>query len=59
MYDLHGRLVRTVTLVVRDGRAEAALDAVDHHGDPLPTGVYLVRVITPSGPVTGRVAYVR
>ena len=58
IHDLTGRRVRSVVMEMIDGRGTVDLDAVDRAGAPLPGGTYLVRAATPSGPVTGRVAYV-
>jgi hypothetical protein len=58
IFDLTGRRLRSVMVEMIDGRGTVNLDAVDQAGAPLPAGAYLVRAATPSGPVTGRVAYV-
>jgi len=59
IFDLTGRRVGTVDLTLVGGRGEGVWSAIDAHGAPLPTGVYLARAVGDATVPTCRVAYVK
>ena len=60
IYDTGGRLVRRLPQGHRGpGRQIAVWNGRDDRGDLLPTGVYLARVLTPSGSTARRLALLR
>jgi hypothetical protein len=61
IFDLHGRLVRTLTDTPRlpAGEQEVRIDGRGERGEVLPSGVYFYRVISPDGTITGRFAILK
>jgi hypothetical protein len=57
LYDIHGRLVRTLfrDAPMQAGRHDLVIEARDEGGRALSSGVYFMRVIAPDGALTGRV----
>jgi len=59
LYDLVGRGLGTLEMMMHAGRGETVWTAEGADGAPLPTGVYLARALLPEGPVSIRLAYVK
>ncbi len=61
MFDLQGRLVRTLMekVTLPAGLHEVRIDGRGQRGQTLPSGVYLYRVETTGGALTGRVAILK
>ncbi len=61
VFDIQGRLVRTLTVDQSSGPGEHALrfDGLGDTGKPLPAGIYLFRIETPDGELSAKVAIVR
>lgn len=60
IFDLSGRLVRSLGSGVLDGSAQNAMwNGVDDAGDHVPAGVYICRLLAPSGLVTRKVTLLR
>ncbi|MGE5175595.1 MAG: S8 family serine peptidase [Hyphomicrobiales bacterium] len=60
VYDVRGALVRTLTdRVVPAGEATLRWDGRRNDGAPAPSGVYFIRVETPDGAATRKVAFLR
>ncbi|HLQ66507.1 MAG TPA: putative Ig domain-containing protein [Candidatus Limnocylindrales bacterium] len=60
VFDIRGRLVRTLAVPAEGGAGEHALrfDGLGDGGRPLPAGVYLFRIETPDGELTAKAAIV-
>ena len=61
VFDANGRLVRKIEEAgtVPRGYRQIAIDGSDGHGNPLPSGIYFLRIQTAAGPITTRVAIIR
>jgi len=61
MFDLHGRLVRTLieTPYLPAGEHDVLIDGRGARGEVLSSGVYFYRVGSPDGNVTGRVVILK
>jgi beta-lactamase superfamily II metal-dependent hydrolase len=59
IYDLTGRRVYERRLVVENGPQSIRWTGVDNHYNPLPSGVYLYRVVMPDGAGSGRMMLVK
>ncbi len=61
LYDLHGRVIRTITEVpmASPGPHEYLFDARDDRGVAMASGVYFYRLETPEGTVRGRIAVLK
>jgi hypothetical protein len=61
MFDLHGRLVRTLMEMplLPAGEHAVRIDGRGERGEELPSGVYFYRVNSPDGSVTGRFAILK
>jgi hypothetical protein len=61
MFDLHGRLVRTLMEMplLPAGEHAVRIDGRGERGEELPSGVYFYRVNSPDGAVTGRFAILK
>jgi flagellar hook assembly protein FlgD len=59
VHDARGRRVRTLTAQLPAGPARVRWDGTAGDGRVLPSGTYLVRVVTPGGVQTGRCQLVR
>jgi len=61
MFDLHGRLVRTLmeTPLLPAGEHEVRIDGWGERGEVLPSGVYFYQVDSPGGTVTGHFAILK
>ena len=61
MFDLHGRLVRTLIEVphLPAGEHAVRIDGGGERGEVLPSGMYFYRVDSPDGTITGRFAILK
>jgi hypothetical protein len=61
MFDLHGRLVRTLVEMplLPAGEHAVRIDGRGERGEERPSGVYFYRVNSPDGTVTGRFAILK
>jgi len=60
VFDVRGRLVRTIAGADRPaGEQVIRFDGLGNSGTPLPAGIYLFRIETPDGELTGKASILR
>jgi len=60
IYDIHGRKVwHTKTPIRSPGTNDPLWTGVDDHGLPVPNGIYLIKAVSGTGSITGKISLIR